>query len=200
MSISTAPPATHPMTLACAEVRAAASTVNGPGQACLWQLTGKEKLAVVEESLRARSSWDAVVSQMIGELERDQVCMSEHGVRTTAWLRSTRMMSLGTARREVMTGAALVGRFTATAAAMASGEISHEQAQAIVRTLDELPPDFSSEQVKAGEATLLGFARQFDPKGPRPLRDSIDQHHRPGDRRDERRPAPREAGARSPTH
>ena len=165
MSISTAPPTTHPMTLACAEVRAAASTVNGPGQACLWQLTGKEKLAVVEEALRARSTWDAVVSQMIGELERDQVCMSEHGVRTTAWLRSTRIMSLGTARREVTTGVALVGRFVATAAAVAAGEISHEQAESIVRTLDELPPDFSTEQVKSGEATLLGFARQFDPKG-----------------------------------
>jgi hypothetical protein len=165
MSITAAPPTTHPMIFACAEVRAAAATVNGPGQACLWQLTGTEKLAVVEESLRARSSWDAAVAQMIGELERDQVCMSECGVRTTAWLRSTRMMTLGTARREVRTGAALVGRFAATAAAMASGEISHEQAQAVVRTLDELPPDFSSEQVKAGEATLLEFARQFDPKG-----------------------------------
>lgn len=165
MSITAAPPATHPMTLACAEVRAAATSVNGPGQACLWQLTGKEKLAMVEESMRARASWDAVVAQMIGELERDQVCMAECGVRTTAWLRSTRMMSLGTARRAVMTGAALVGRFGATAAAMATGEISHEQAQAVVRTLDELPPDFCTDQVKAGEATLLGFARQFDPKG-----------------------------------
>lgn len=165
MSITAAPPATHPMTLACAEVRAAAAAVNGPGQAFLWQLTGKEKLAVVEESLRARSSWDAVVAQMIGELERDQVCLTECGVRTTAWLRSTRMMSLSTARREVVTGAALVGRFAATAAAMATGEISHEQAEAVVRTLDELPPDFSKEQINAGEATLLGFTRQFDPKG-----------------------------------
>jgi len=165
MSITTAPPTTHPMTLACAEIRAAAVTVSGPGQACLWQLTGKEKLAVVEEALRARATWDAVVAQMIGELERDQVCMAECGVRTTAWLRSTRMMSLGTARREVTTGTALIGRFTATAAAIATGEISHEQAQAVVRTLDELPPDFSTEQVEAGEATLLGFTRQFDPKG-----------------------------------
>ncbi len=70
MSITTAPPTTHPITLACAEVRAAAATVNGPGQARLWQLSGKEKLLAVEEALRARSSWDAGIAQMIGELER----------------------------------------------------------------------------------------------------------------------------------
>jgi len=164
MSITTAPPTTHPVTLACADVRAAAVTVNGPGETRLWQLTGKEKLAAVEDALRARASWDSVVAQMIGELERDQVCMAEHGVRTTAWLRSTRLMTLGTARREVTTGVALIGRFTATAAAMATGEISHDQAAAIVRTLDELPPDFSAEQVHAGEATLHGYAQQFDPQ------------------------------------
>lgn len=165
MAITTSPPTAHPITVACEQVRAAAATVNGPGHSCLWRLTGEEKLAVVEESLRARSTWDAAVAQMIGELERDQVSMAEYGVRTTAWLRSTRMMSLGTARREVTTGVALIGRFSATAAAMAAGEISHNQAAAILRTLDELPPDFSSEQIHAGEATLLGFAQQFDPQG-----------------------------------
>jgi hypothetical protein len=165
MSITTAPPTTHPVIVACAEVRAAASSLNGDDEARLWQLTGKEKLAAVEEAFRARATWDAALARMVGELERDQVTMAELGVRTTAWLRSTKLMTLGTARREVVTGVALVGRFGATAQAMADGEISHDQAEAIVRTLDELPPDFSTDQVHAGEATLIGFAQQFDPQG-----------------------------------
>ncbi len=51
----------------------------------------------------------------------------------------------------------------ATAAALAAGEVSTEHAQVIAKTMVELPGGLSTEQERAAEADLAGYARQFDP-------------------------------------
>jgi hypothetical protein len=164
MSITTPTDLDHPVLTALDAVVDAVAPVNGPGGVDWWRFTDKERLAVMRRILETRASVDALVSQAIGHLDRDGVVEREGAIRTAAWLRGTNHLSLGAARGEVAAGRALTGRFTATAEALAVGEISSEQARAIVRTLDELPPELSDEQVHAGEATLLDQSRQLGPK------------------------------------
>jgi hypothetical protein len=164
MSITTPPDLDHPVLTALDAVVDAVSPVNGPRAVDWLRFTDKERLTVMRRILETRASFDALVAQAIGSLDRDGVTEREGCVRTANWLRSTNHLSLGAARVEVAAGRALTGRFTATAQALADGDISAEQARAIVRTLDELPPELSDEQVHAGEATILDHAATLGPK------------------------------------
>ena len=164
MSITTPPDLDHPVLTALESVVDAVTPVNTPGAVDWWRFTDKERLAAVKRILEVRASIDALVSQAIGHLDRDGVAEREGCIKTANWLRTTNHLSLGAARREVAAGRALTGRFTTTADALATGEISAEQAHAIVGTLDELPPEMSPERVQAGEATLLDFAHRLGPK------------------------------------
>jgi len=163
MSITAPPELDHPVLSALDAVVDAVTPVNTPGAVEWFRFTDEERLTVMRRILETRASVDALVSQAIGHLDRDGVTEREGCIRTANWLRTTNHLSLGTARREVAAGRALTGRFTATADALAAGVISAEQAQAIVRTLDELPLEMTDEQVHAGEATLLDQSRQLGP-------------------------------------
>jgi hypothetical protein len=164
MSITTPPDLDHPVLTALDAVADAVTPVNGPDAVDWFRFTDKERLTVVRRILETRASFDALVAQAIGSLDRDGVTEREACIRTANWLRSTNHLSLGAARAEVAAGRALTGRFTATAQALAAGDISAEQARAIARTLDELPPELSDDQVHAGEATMLDHAHQLGPK------------------------------------
>jgi len=164
MSITTPPDLDHPVLTALDAVVDAVTPVNMPGAVEWWRFTDKERLAVMRRILEVRAGMDALVSQAIGHLDRDGVAEREGCNRTANWLRTTNHLSVGAARRDVAAGRALTGRITATADALATGEISAEQAHAIARTLDELLPEMTDEQVHAGEATLLDQSRQLGPK------------------------------------
>jgi len=164
MSITAPPDLDHPVLTALVAVVDAVTPVNTPGAVEWWRFTDKERLAVVTRMLEVSASVDAMVLQAIGHLDRDGVTEREGCFRTANWLGATNHLSLGAARREVAAGRALTGRFTATADALATGTVSAEQAQAIVRALDELPPELSDEQVQAGEATMLGYAQTLGPR------------------------------------
>jgi hypothetical protein len=164
MSITTPTVLDHPVLTALDAVIDAISPVNGPGAVDWFRFTDKERLDVMRRILETCASMDALVAQAIGHLDRDGVTEREACLRTANWLRSTNHLSLGAARREVSAGRGLTGRFTATADVLAAGEISAEQAQAIVRTLDELPPELSDVQAEAGEASMLGYATTFGPR------------------------------------
>jgi hypothetical protein len=163
MSITTPPDLDHPVLTALDAVVDAVTPVNGPGAVDWFRFTDAERLTVMRRILETRASLDALVSQAIAQLDRDGVTERETCLRTANWLRSTNHLSLGAARREVAAGRALTGRFTATADALAAGEISAEQASAIVRTLDDLPPELSDHQVRSGEATMLDHAHHLGP-------------------------------------
>jgi len=163
MSPTTPPDLDHPVLTALDAVVDAVTPVNLPGAVDWFRFTDTERLTVTRRILEVRASMDALVSQAIGCLDRDGVTEREACVRTANWLRSTNHLSLGAARREVAAGRALTSRFTATADALAGGEVSAEQASAIVRVLDELPPEMSDVQIQAGEASMLEHARQLGP-------------------------------------
>jgi hypothetical protein len=164
MSITTPPDPNHPVLTALDAVVDAMTPVNGPGAVDWWRFTDKERLTVMRRILETRACVDALVAQAVGHLDRDGVTEGEACIRTANWLRSTNHLSLGAARVEVAAGGALTGRFTATAEALAAGDISAEQARAIVRTLDDLPPELSDDQVRAGEATILDHAATLGPR------------------------------------
>jgi len=164
MSITTPPDLDHPVLTALTSVVDAVTPVNTPGAVDWWRFTDKQRLTVVRRLLEVRASVDALVLQAIGHLDRDGVAEREGCIKTANWLRTTNHLSLGAARREVAAGRALTGRFTATADALATGLISAEQAQAILRTLDELPPEMSDDQVRTAETTMLDYAATLGPR------------------------------------
>jgi hypothetical protein len=164
MSITTPPDLDHPVLTALDAVVDAVAPVNGPDAVDCFRFTDTERLTVMRRILETRASFDALVAHAIGHLDRDGVAERAACIRTANWLRSTNHLSLGAARAEVTAGRALTGRFTSTADALAGGEISAEQARAIVRALDELPPELSDEQVQAGEASMLSYAATFGPR------------------------------------
>jgi hypothetical protein len=164
MSVTTPTVLDHPVLTALDAVIDAVTPVNGPGTVEWFRFTDPERLAVMRRILETRACVDALVAQAIGQLDRDGVTEREGCIRTANWLRSTNHLSLGAARAEVAAGRALTGRFTATADALAAGKISAEQARAIVRTLDELPPELADEQVQAGETSMLGYASTLGPR------------------------------------
>ena len=51
----------------------------------------------------------------------------------------------------------------ATAAALAAGQVSTEHAQVIAKTMIALPGGISTEQERAAEADLAGYAKVYDP-------------------------------------
>jgi len=163
MSITTPPHLDHPVLTALDAVVDAVTPVNGPHAVAWFRFTDTERLTVMRRILEVRASMDALVSQAIGHLDRDGVTEREACIRTANWLRSTNHLCLGAARRDVAAGRAMTGRFTATAQALAAGEISAEQAQAIARTLDDLPAELSTMQIQAGEATMLEQAGHLGP-------------------------------------
>ncbi len=165
MSITTAPPFVgHPVTAAVAVVQAAVVQTTEPGGE-VWRLPDAELLAATSEYLRARAVLQGLGCRLIAELDRRRVTVDEFGVDTSIWLTTTRQLSLRSARAEVAVATVLADRFTATSDALAAGAVSGEQASAIIRTLAGLPGSLEPSEVRAAEATLLGFAGEFDPAG-----------------------------------
>src|SRR5262249_54805095 len=79
---------------------------------------------------------------------------------TGDWLTHLGGLRKGEGRRIVTRAHALTGPLTATREAMATGRVSPEQADVIVKSVDQLP---SGTAIRArGEQTLLGHAAAFD--------------------------------------
>jgi Domain of unknown function (DUF222) len=88
---------------------------------------------------------------------------AERGVQalsTTGWLRATTRMSPALAAQRVRTARALHrGPLAATAAALATGEVSYQHAAALADATSDLPPA----KVAEAEPVLVDAARRLDP-------------------------------------
>ena len=169
MSITSPPLVDHPVVAAACAVRVAVAPVAEPGEGELWQLSDTQLLDAYLQVQAAVSAVEALRLRVLAEVDRRRVTEHEYELSTPAWLRSTRAQSRRTATRDVMLAAALAGRFTTTAAELAAGRVSVEQVEAITRSLDDLPEDLDADQIGLAEATMLGYARQFDPSSLRTL-------------------------------
>lgn len=125
--------------------------------------TERLNLALTAVVLRDRLA--AVASRLVADAERADAGMAVAGMSVknvlVHQLRHTPSAAAGLVRRSV----ALADR-PGTLAAAQAGEVNAEQAGVIVKAVDALPADeVTAADIAAGEATLLGMAREFHAGG-----------------------------------
>jgi hypothetical protein len=123
--------------------------------------TDDELVAVVELLEQARAALAAVHAGAVAEADhRDLARQRLHYGSTGDWLTHLGGLRKGEGRRIVARAHALTGDLEATREAMSTGTVSPEQADVIVRSIDQLP---SGAAVRArGEEVLLEYAGAFD--------------------------------------
>jgi hypothetical protein len=125
-------------------------------------------LATIEQVVHRQAQLYAFLLAGLAEVERRDAAVAQHGVVTATWLASaTNAFSFRDSRRLVEQAVALDRRFATTDTALRAGRVSPDQADAMVRTLTNLPPELSTDEVERAEVTLLGMAETY---GPRELR------------------------------
>ena len=82
---------------------------------------------------------------------------------TDAWLKARSRTSGAAASRDVKLAKALDEGLLATGESLSAGELSTEHAQVIADAIAKLPQDFTDEERKAVEASLVAKAKHLDP-------------------------------------
>ncbi|MFW6774341.1 DUF222 domain-containing protein [Nocardioides sp. CPCC 205120] len=94
----------------------------------------------------------------------------ENGAPSTAvWLANATRVTRAEAHRRVRSAVAADERYDALAVASASGEVAPDQAEVIVRALDDLADDVSADLLQHAERALVDLAAQHDAKDLRVL-------------------------------
>lgn len=127
-------------------------------------LSDAERLGLVTGARALAGRLQAWAAVLAAEASEDGCAERVVGVPLVSWLAATERATRAEAHRLVAQGRALAP-FPQLAAAAVAGTVSHEQAQAIAGVLAGLPADFGAEQLAEAEATMLGFAGEFDAPG-----------------------------------
>ncbi|MGH9250684.1 MAG: DUF222 domain-containing protein [Acidimicrobiales bacterium] len=150
----------------------------------VWSLSDDDLQATVVacEVLAARQA--ALSLRLVREADARDLGRQLGATSTAAWLRARLRLRAGEAKMRVELANRLrVGEpaggpvdfaanvattagsrsMPSTAAALADGAVSVDHAGVIARTMVELPGGLSTEQERAAEADLAGYARRFDP-------------------------------------
>ena len=127
-------------------------------------------LATIEQIVHRQAQLQALLLAGLAEVERRDAAVAQHGVVTPTWLAgATNAFSFRDSKRLVEQAVALDRRFVTTDTAMRAGRVSPDQADAMVRTLTNLPPELSTDEVESAEATMLGLAETYGPQELRQL-------------------------------
>ena len=143
---------------------ATALVADPPPELPLWQYTERELLA---ELKRGQQRSDAVAARqlaLLAEAERRESTVHQASLPTAGWLVDHNTHSARSAREEVQFAVALA-QSPSVGRALERGQVSVEQAKAIVNGLRRLPEDLddSRRQLVAGQ--LVRFAADFGPAG-----------------------------------
>lgn len=138
----------------------ASSALAGPELALL---TDAAVLELITATDRVVSLAEAARAEAIREAERREAAQEEAHCATAEWIRRGRGHSTQRCR-SLVRDAVRQGRFLALIGAVATGEVRSGQASAIARVLDELPDDFSAEQLAKAEETMIELAKEFGPE------------------------------------
>lgn len=157
----------HPVARAVVAARDGVRQVADPASCTVWQLGDRECLQVLTDIHRLEASLAAVKLRVLGAVDERDVTGNETGLGTAAWLHATCRQALPAARREVALARSMQHRFAGLASAMAHGDVSADQAFAVVDVLRDLPADLDTDHLTAAETTMVGFASDY---GPRELR------------------------------
>jgi len=170
----------HPVVAALGEV---SDALDKSAAADVWSLSDDDLAATIEacEALAARQA--ELSLRLLREADGRDLGRRLGAASTTAWIKDRLRLRPGEAKARVdlahrldldaaagpvdyaaNVGTTAGGRsMPATAAAMAAGAVSAEHARVIAKTMAALPGGLSTEQERAAEADLAGYARQFDP-------------------------------------
>ena len=129
----------------------------------VWTMNHNETAETINELQRAQAKLAAAQARLLAHAERLDIAQHSSATSTAAWLRGQVPMTPRQARRSVELARALdSGRYAATAAALAAGELLPEQAQVIVAAVDALPDLLDTDDRNRGEAHLVQLARTYD--------------------------------------
>ncbi len=124
----------------------------------------RELLGWVVAAKQFTDRLEALTLALIGEAVRRDAAMTAVGCSLKSWL-TEQLRVTNRAAGVLIHRAGAIGARPVLQAATLAGEVNIEQAAAIGVALGRLPEDLSTAQVDAGEATLIGYAGQFDATG-----------------------------------
>jgi hypothetical protein len=161
VSISPRAPFEHSLLAAARGIREALDTVAGSDPLYLSSADEQELLVELTRSL-SRLAGLRARALAVG----DDVAVETGSRSAAAWLAVEVRVSPREAAQAARLGAGL-GRWSRVAAAVASGGVGWEQAEVLVRSLDDLPAGLDPDLASRAEEHLVGDAATF---GPRELR------------------------------
>ena len=137
--------------------------------ASLWSLSDRETLALRERLEAVRSGLDARVLAATREVDARAAAAASGAATTAAWLTGRLHLHPAAAKTEITLAADLDGSLPRTAAALAAGQITREQAAAIASGIRALPRRLEPSLRDEAETFLVEQAAQFDPAALRKL-------------------------------
>lgn len=129
-----------------------------------WRLTEKRLLAEIEQTQAQLTRTHARRLALLAEAERRDATLHEAGLPTASWLTDQNTHWARSARDEVRLAVQLDAE-PRVAQALATGRLSVEQAQVILRGAERLPVELDSSQRDAVLGHLVDFGADFGPYG-----------------------------------
>ena len=148
----------HRVTRAMAGVRDQLAAVAGVP---LWSMDATETTTAISEVQAAKAQLAELEARLVAQAEALDIPGRSGATSTATWLAHQTKTTPGAAHRTVRLAAG-VGSHDQTRDALAEGRVHVEQAEAILRALDDLPADLDPSLVQDAEAHLLAEAEHFD--------------------------------------
>ncbi len=148
----------HRVTRAAAGVRDQLGAVAGVP---LWSMDATETVGALEDVLKAEAQLTELKTRLLAHAEALDIPAQSGATSTASWLAHHTKTTRAAAHRAVRLGAGLESH-DQTREALAGGRVHVEQAEVILRALDDLPDDLDPDLVQHAEAHLLAEAEHFD--------------------------------------
>ncbi len=148
----------HRVTRAMAGVRDQLGAVAGVP---LWSMDAAETTTAISEVQAAKAQLAELEARLVAQAEALDIPGRSGATSTATWLAHHIHTTPGAAHRTVRLAAGL-GSHDQTRDALAEGRVHVEQAEAVLRALDDLPADLDPSLVQDAEAHLLAEAEHFD--------------------------------------
>ena len=155
----------HRVSVATAQLRGLATDVS---DASVWSMSAEETGATLVELTRLEAQICELRSRVAAHADEIHVGREVGASSAANWLAHETRQTRSAAHRTVRLGHQLAAH-QRTRAALASGAVSVEQAQVVVRVLEELPDDLDADRIEEAEARLLDLAGEHDAKDLRRL-------------------------------
>ena len=148
----------HRVTRAMAGVRDQLAAVAGVP---LWSMDATETTTAISEVQQAEAQLAELEARLVAQAEALDIPGRSGATSTATWLAHHTKTTRAAAHRTVRLAAGLESH-DQTRDALAEGRVHVEQAEAILRALDDLPADLDPSLVQDAEAHLLAEAEHFD--------------------------------------